>query len=271
MERQSISDWVEQRKLRGYYSFTYEDVKEAFRYIGDSYLSTALTRLVRSKKIISPAKGFYVIIPTEYGLTGLVPATFYIGRMMEYLNRHYYVGLLNAAAFYGAAHQRPQSFSIMNDGVPIRDGVRAGIRFAFVRKKAIPEKYLDTHQGKLGGIKVSSPELTALDIIEYQCKIGGLNRACSVLNELSESLNFSRLDDDYFTLYGVPVYQRLGYILECILEETSVAEQLYKQMKNIGLPTHFRRVPFKVGKPAEDCEINHRWKIIINQEIDIDE
>lgn len=270
MEKMTISEWVEQRKLRGYYSFTFEDVKESFGYMSDFYISTAINRLVRNKKIITPARKFYVIIPTEYALSGLVPAVFYIGKMMNFLKRDYYVGLLNAAAIYGAAHQRPQSFFVMNDGVSLRDGVRAGIRFSFVRKKEIPNKYIQSRNGRLSDIKISSPELTAVDLIEYQNKVGGLNRVCYVMNELCDSLNFENVGDDFFRIYGLPVYQRLGYILEYVLEEKELADQLYNRMERLGLTSGLRRVPFKVGKPIGDCEINHRWKLFINQEIDIE-
>lgn len=271
MEHKSISDWVEQRKLRGYYSFNFEEVREEYGYRDDSYISTALTRLVRGKKIINPTKGFYVIVPTEYGLTGLVPATFYIGKMMDFLGRSYYVGLLSAAAFYGAAHQRPQSFFVMNNGVSLRDSVRAGIKYSFIRKKDIPDKYIESRKGKLSEIRVSTPELTAIDMIEYQNKVGGLNRVCSVLNELCDSIKFDSVDDNFFRIYGLPVFQRLGYILEQVLEETELADELYTRMEKLGLTSTFRRVPFKVGKPSGNCEINSQWKIIINQEIEIDE
>ena len=44
--------------------------------------------------------------------------------MMSFLKIDYYVGLLNAAEFYGASHQRPQTFTIMNTYPDIRDSKR---------------------------------------------------------------------------------------------------------------------------------------------------
>lgn len=127
MIKESINNWIEQRKLRGYYVFSYEDVRIAYHSKSEEYVSTSLTRLISNKVIINPTKGFYVIVPTEYALSGIMPAVFYIDRMMEYLNREYYVGLLNAASFYGAAHQRPQSICIIYNNAPIRSGERTGI------------------------------------------------------------------------------------------------------------------------------------------------
>ena len=269
MIKESINRWIEQRKLRGYYVFSYEDVRTAYPSKSEEYISTSLTRLISSKVIINPAKGFYVIVPTEYALSGIVPAVFYIDRMMDHLNREYYVGLLNAASFYGAAHQRPQSFCVINDNAPIRNGERAGINFMFIRAKYIHTDYLIPHKGKLGKINVSSPELTAIDLVAYQDKIGGLNRACTVLSELADSLDFDNVNHDFFTIHGLPVFQRLGYILEVVLEENELAEKLYLKMKESGF-VKFRKIPFKIGKPTVGCEQNAKWKVIINQEIDID-
>ena len=49
--------------VRGYYTFTSEDVKGHFTRMSETYIKTAINRLVRSGKIISPAKGFYAIVP----------------------------------------------------------------------------------------------------------------------------------------------------------------------------------------------------------------
>ena len=42
-----------------------------------------------------------------------------------------------------------------------------------------------------------------------------------------------------------------------------------KSAKILGLK--FRKVPFKVNKPTGYCEVDKKWKVIINQEIEIDE
>ena len=268
-ERETLARWVEQRLYRGFYTFTYQDVEKEFPSWDNSYTSTAINRIIRQNKIIAPARGFYVLIPVEYALSGLVPATFYVDQMMSYLERDYYVGLLNAAGFYGAAHQRPQTFTVINNGASIRDGVRAGINFVFINKSHIDSQFIRQHKTKLGSINVSSPELTAIDLIDNQAKVGGLNRVCTVMNELVDSLDFSNVDDSFFKIYGIPIYQRLGYILDVILEEADLAESIYNRLKSLNIS--FRKTVFKTGKRTVGCDINEKWKIIINQEIEIDE
>lgn len=265
----SIAQWVEHRKFRGFYTFSLDELKDDFSSFSSTYIATALNRLVRQKTIISPAKGFYVIIPTEYALTGVVAPTFFIDQMMELMKRKYYIGLLNAAEFYGAAHQRPQTFTVINTYPEIRSGERSNIRFAFISRKDIDDRYIVKHKSRLGTVNVSSAELTAIDLVANEEKVGGLNRVCSVLNDLVDSIDFNKVDNNIYSVYPISVYQRLGYILESILEKNSLADKVYTSL--IRLDGRIRKIPFKSGKATEGYLSDNRWKVIENQEIDIDE
>ena len=79
-------------------------------------LKTDIYRLSLSKRIPNVYKGFYVIIPIQYQLKGVVPSTYYINELMEYLGKPYYVGLLSVAAIYGASHQRAMMTQIVTTG-----------------------------------------------------------------------------------------------------------------------------------------------------------
>lgn len=265
----SIAEWVEHRKFRGFYTFSIDEVKEDFPSFASTYIATALNRLAVQKIIITPTKGFYVIIPTEYALTGIVDPTFFIDQMMKFLKRDYYIGLLNAAEFYGAAHQRPQTFTIMNTYPEIRSGERSNIRFVFISRKRIESKFIVRHKSRLGTINVSSAELTAIDLVANEDKVGGLNRVCSVLHDLVDTTDWDLVDDSIYSIYPIPVYQRLGYILESILEEKEQSDKIYTALKRTG--KRIRTIPFKNGKTIESCFSDNRWNVIENQEIDIDE
>lgn len=265
----SIAEWVEHRKFRGFYTFSIDEVKEDFPSFASTYIATALNRLAVQRIIISPTKGFYVIIPTEYALTGIVAPTFFIDQMMKFLKRDYYIGLLNAAEFYGAAHQRPQTFTIMNTYPEIRSGERSNIHFVFISRKQIESKFIVRHKSRLGTINVSSAELTAIDLVANEDKVGGLNRVCSVLHDLVDSADWDMVDDSIYSIYPIPVYQRLGYILESILEEKEQSDKIYTALKRTG--KRIRTTPFKNGKTIDDYFSDNRWNVIENQEIDIDE
>lgn len=107
---ETLSDWIESREVRGYYTFTKEDIEKQFPSAGKVYIKTSLYRLAAKTKIVSPWRNFYVIMPVEYSLKGVIPPVFYMDQLMSYLGKRYYVALLNAASFYGASHQRVQTF-----------------------------------------------------------------------------------------------------------------------------------------------------------------
>lgn len=266
---ESLADWTESRILRGYYTFTRGDVRTQFPDISDDYLKLSLHRLVSRGKIVSPWRNFYVIMPVEYALKGVIPPVFYIDKLMEFLHRRYYVSLLNAAAFYGAAHQRAQTYTVTIELPAIRDTKKNGVSISFISKKEIPERDVVKHKTQTGYVNVSSPELTAVDLIENEKKIGGLNRVCTVLNELVESVDINKMDECFLYAAPISVFQRLGYILDNILEREEMASSLYERLLSADIK--FRKTPFKVGKPIEGCETDEKWKIIINQEIEIDE
>ena len=69
--------------------------------------------------------------------------------------------------------------------------------------------------------------------------------------------------------YGCPILQRLGYLLR-VLQLDDVETQWFDLCMKTGVKFKFAALKPSVEK-REDNERDKRWKIIINQEIDIDE
>lgn len=265
-----VKDWINYREKRGDLTFSYKEVEKSFPAITSQAVKNALVRLVKKTAIMSVWKGFYSIIPVGYALRGTVPPELYIDYLMKYLNRHYYVSLLNAAVFYGAAHQQPQDFSVINSYPPLRNTIKKENRIIFsATRKIIPQNWLKSFRTEYGDIKVSSPELTTADLITFQKEVGGLNRACTVIYELAENLNFEILDKSYFDFVPTSTIQRLGYLLENELGYAELANILFKKTEEFNCI--FQKIPLKTGKSVENCETNSRWKILINEQIEIDE
>ena len=151
----------------------------------------------------------------------------------------------------------------------MRSTSKNGTTILFFSKKDIQTDLIRKYKTQTGYVNVSSPELTAVDLIENEKSVGGLNRVCTVLNELSDAMNLGGLNASFFKISPTPVFQRLGYILEHILERNDMAETLYSLMEIAGLK--LRKVPFKTSKPADGCKVDTKWKVIVNQEIEIDE
>ena len=53
---ENLSEWIENREMRGYYTFTKEDIEKQFPSLGKDYMKTYLSRLVTKAKIISLEK-----------------------------------------------------------------------------------------------------------------------------------------------------------------------------------------------------------------------
>ena len=266
----NISKWIESNAMRGHYTFTKADVTEAFPEMTQNSIRIAISRQVAKKAIVSPWHNFYVIVPTEYKLKGVVPPSFYIDGLMQFLGCRYYVALLNAAEMYGAAHQRPQNFSVFVEGKNMRSGMKASTEMLLYRRKLLPMDFVRKFQTPTGYVNVSSPELTALDLVDSEQEVGGLTRVATVLAELVEEMHFQSTNAELLRCFPAPVVQRLGYLLECVLEEQTKADGLYELTQSESL--RFRKVPLKASKDTQaDDEVNKKWKVIVNQEIEIDE
>ena len=265
-----IEDWIGYRTKRGKYTFSRQELITQFSNLSEQTVKNELNLLIKKGNIFPVFRGFYSVIPVEYALMGIVPPEFYIDDLMKHLARPYYVSLLNAAAFYGAAHQKPQVFSVITSHPALRDTTKKNTRIIFIStRKSIPQQWLRPFRGENGDIQVSKPELTAADLISFQKEIGGLNRACTVLYELMEVVKFGKLDNAFFDYIPTSTIQRLGYLLENELEQSKQADILYSKAKTYGCK--FQKIPLKYDKPTEDCETNTKWKIFINETIEIDD
>lgn len=268
-EVSNLQDWVEQEMIRGRYVFTKEDIKTLNLPISNQALQNALMRLSKRGVIISPWQNFYVTIPTEYKLRGIVPPSFYIDRLMKYLGREYYVSLLSAAELNGAAHQKPMMFQITVNGGPIRSGIKNGTRLEFTVRNELQMGYVRQVKTQMGYMNVSGAELTALDIVAEETKVGGLSRAAEVLVEMSESIKWDDAKLPLLEHYNAPTIQRLGYLLDYI-SETGLADSLYVLSRKTK--KKFRKVALKQAVGTSDnMPVNDRWKIIENYELEIDE
>ena len=269
IKSESIADWIAGKPPRGKYTFSREEVIEAFPQMKPELVSTALSREVKKGKIMIPIQGFYVIIPDEYALRGVAPQPFYLDDMMRHLGRNYYVALLSAGSFHGAAHQAPMSFSVMLEPPTMRDKRTQKYETRYFYRSAIPMEYVERRQTRTGYINVSCPELTAVDLVTYQERSGSITRAATVLSELVEKTDFSQLDSKFVKVAPVACFQRLGYILDQVLEENKAADAVYELLQSAGV--RLQGAALKVGKPTASCEMDKRWKIWVNEIIEIDE
>ena len=80
-------------------------------------------------------------------------------------------------------------------------------------------------------MSLSDPILTCLDLINYHKTIGGLNRASTVINELSEEIIENDITIDLLQLAPFADIQRLGYLWEYECDQVELANALFKILK----------------------------------------
>ena len=258
----TLQKWIKDRAIHGFPTFSIEDVRETGMYSSEQILQNELYRLCSNKTIASVYRGFYVIIPVQYVLRGSVPATYYIDQLMAYLSKPYYVCMLSAAELLGAAHQRPQQFSVMTTFPKRRVVSTRNVIIDWFYRKGLPEDALITKNTETGTIRISNPLLTAADLVQYQQHVGGLSRVATILEELSEQINIKSQFASLASFVKKVTWQRLGYILEHVVEENELADELYEQIRN--LPGSLMYMPLSTSAEDNTSERNSRWKININ-------
>lgn len=259
-----IEAWVHGLQARGRYTFTR---KQAAEVLGraDAGLTKALGRLTRKRRIVSPRRGFYVIVPAEFSIPGSPPADWFIDHLMGYVGHPYYVGLLSAAAYHGAAHQQPQQFHVVA-AVPMRP-VRVGrVSIVFVKKERIEGWPVQRVNTSTGTMAISTPEATALDLVRYVAVAGHLSNVATVLSELGEQIDPDKLVAVALeTGVEISVVQRLGYLLD-LVEVGEVAAPLAAWVRRRSP----RLVSLRSGRPATGTEINARWRVRVNADVEPD-
>jgi len=240
------------------------DSAEARNALGGSQaaVNAALHRLAKQDLIVSPARGFYLIVPPEYRSLGCLPADQFIPALMNKLGISYYAALLTAAQYYGAAHQRPQEFQVFVERR--RRPVGCGkVRVVFmVRKDAtvVPVQPFNTPRGVL---LVSTPEATAIDLVGYRKQAGGLNHVATVLAELAERIDPNELPS---AAESAPIAwaQRLGYVLEQV-GAGEKAESLKGYVKDHASEST-ALVP---GEPYKSAPRDASWKLYVNAAVEM--
>lgn len=258
-----LEDYLIKIRSHGRFAFTLAEVKSQFD-ISDKALNQNLYRLKAKKKIAQVRKGFYAIITPEYSSYGMPPPSIFIDDLMKSLNKKYYVGLLSAAALHGAAHQQPMEFFVITEKPALRDIKNKKLKLSFYVKKHWFEEDIIQKKTDAGYINVSSPELTALDLLYYQESVG-INRTVTILHELASEMKAADLIGTAKNYPQVAAMQRLGFLLDKELKNEKLAEALWKVIKEKTLFA----VPLTNAKDKEG-PLDDKWKVIKNMEIESD-
>jgi predicted transcriptional regulator of viral defense system len=261
--RSSLAMYLIQLQAQGRITFTRNEAIEALGVTEAAFLKAA-GRLQQRRFLLNPRQGFYVVVPPQFHSWGAPPPSWYIDALMQ--GRLYYVGLLKAAELHGATHHAVMEFQVVTDRQSRK--IRAGRSLiTFHRRKGIESlrQGIGEQKTATGTMKVSSPELTALDLLRYVHVAGGVDVVATVLSELGGSLNAAKLDvmAAHFDRAHV---QRLGYLLERVgHDEPAMAlhEHLARPMLQwVSLEPPKRRRGESTEAPIERSE---RWHVAVQR------
>ena len=255
-------DFIDDLATRGRYNFTSTDIRSALG-ISDEATRQALNRLATKGKIASPARGFYVIVPPEYRRLGCLPPDQFIPALMEYRSIRYYVGLLSAAQYHGAAHQRPQEFQVLVESSR-RSIICGSVKVVFIRRRNLDAVTVEHFNNPRGTVLVSSVEATAIDLVGYMERAGGIDRVAGILYELGEALDPLRLveaSEDTSIFWA----QRLGFLLDFVGLEHKTKPLMSYVHQNAR---NFTKL-LSYGS-ADGFQRSPKWRLIVNTSIEIE-
>lgn len=223
-------------------------------------LRASLARLAKDGRLFSPARGLYVVVPSEYRSWRVVPAGWFLDAMMQHLQRSYYVGFLSAAAMHGASHQAPTAFRVVVDR-PLEDRDIERVHLRFTASDAVAQMLTEKRTVHTGSMIVATRETTMVDLAWRPALGGGISNVATVLKEIGE------LDTEVLAriapLRKRSTVRRLGWLIERFRPD---------------LDTHWLRV---VARPADGepallvpgharGEVDRNWGVRINARVEPD-
>lgn len=265
-KRLTLSSYLTRLLSEGRVVFSRGEAQEALG-IGTGALLDAAEKQQRRKHLFSPRRGFYVIVPPQYQAWGAPPPSWYIDSLMHHENRRYYVGLLKAAELHGATHQAVMEFQVVtNKRLPkIRAG-RSMIVFYYRKDMDALASGIEDQKTDTGRMKISSVELTMLDLLRYPHAGGGLDNIATAFSDLG-----NRIDPHILATLSAEfertVVQRLGYLLDRLGYRES-SNLLHEAISSDKALPWVELEPSQAVDPVftpEPVERDQRWRVIIRR------
>ncbi len=271
-KRSALSAHVSGLLSAGRVVFTSTEAEQALG-IGRGPFLDAAERLQKRKHLLSPRQGFYVIAPPQYASWGAPPPNWYIDALMRHEGEAYYVGILKAAELHGATHQAVMEFQVITGKrLPKIRGGRSLIVFYYRKDIAAVAAGIEDRKTDAGTMKLSSVELTALDLLRYPQAAGGIDNVATILGDLGPKIDGAKLAALSQTAER-PVVQRLGHLLDRLGHGERAAPML--DALNARAPVSWTELDRKEARDPdfspEPQERDSRWRVIVRRAPEIDE
>lgn len=256
----------------------YFDKAEAMRATGQSpaAFTKSASRFISKRRLLSPKRGFYLILRAEDRVAGAPDPARWIDPLMRHVGADYRISLLRAAAFHGSSHQAALVLHVVAPK-QLRRIVAGKQRVCFVYQT--PDVFTDTNRDAwleqlktdAGFAKIAGVELLLLDAVRYFHQSAGLNGTAQIVHDLGAKADPRQLAQAA-ACYENSTGRRLGYLLERFghRRQADALRPLTTAAKSMKpLDPSLRRIT-AAGIRAHSAE-SAPWKLILNAVVEIDE
>lgn len=269
----SLEQFIDDRLIHGRAYFSREEVLAALS-LKPAALAAAISRLIKKRKLANPRHGFYLILRPEDQVAGAPDPVRWIDPLMQHQELGYRISLLRAAAFHGASHQAAMVFQVI---VPrqLRDIAIGRHRLQFLYQapttfvRVNQADYLAAMKSDAGFAKVAGVELTLLDCARYLHKTGGINSVAQITKDIGDKASPRKLAQAA-SAYENSSVRRLGYLLDLAghVRQAKALEPFVMQAKTAAALNPAAKA--MIASLAEPHEKNSKWKLVINEAVEID-
>jgi len=259
--RSLLSDVLDAAEKRGKLNLRAEDIARSLPDVSPEALRQALQRQKQKGRIVraSRGSGHWVIVPRQDALAGAPPVeTWLDAYLSKTLKLPYYVGLLSAAQIFGVSPQAVMVTQVMVSKTrrSIHVGQHQLVFHARTRADKMPTQWHETLNGRF---KVSTPDLTAVEVVSRQQLVGGVSRIFEVLQGLADSLSSKGLAKALDSVQEVPTAQRLGAIFSK-LDRPALAAVVRTWLGG----RRIRIIPLSPGDTSDDpTTLDAQFKVLI--------
>mgnify|MGYP002402583624 CR=1 FL=1 len=269
----SLDQYINEQLSRGRAYFSREEALDALGLSSQAFIAAA-TRLAKKHRLVSPRRGFYLILRPEDQVIGAPDPVRWIDPLMKYLGFDYRVSLLRAAAFHGSSHQAAMVFQVIAPKqLRAFDIGRHRLQFIYqapstFTKTNVPD-WLSQMKSEAGFAMAAGVELTLLDCARYFHKVAGINGLAQIAKDLGANADPNKLAK-VASSYENSAVRRLGYLLDRSghARQAKALEPFARKAKSMKLldPS----VKPLIESLSEPHEKNIQWMLVINEPVEID-
>jgi predicted transcriptional regulator of viral defense system len=270
----SLDRYLDELLARGRSCFVREEALAALDLPPET-LNAAITRLIKKHRLANPRHGFYLILRPEDRIAGAPDPARWIDPLMKHQGIDYRVSLLRAAAFHGSSHQAAMVFQVIAPK-QLRDFEigRHRLQFIYQTAAAFSETnqpdWLDQLKTDTGFAKVAGVELTLLDCARYFHKAAGINGLAQIAKDIGAKADPRSLTKAA-AAYENSSVRRLGYLLDRAghQRQAKALDPFAQRAKSMKLLDP--AVKPLIASLADFHEKNAKWKLVINEPVEIDD